>query len=245
MSVEKIGALDQTATEAIAMRAANGSGLHTGRPQAPFPPPADTAAGAPNLYDSLVLPLPPAAPAGLPSAQIAASYRLEAARELMEPLVAGRLPEALIRREAETLLRHLAETGAMARTRESPAERLPSRNGAHAHFDAKTRLAAVDDDGRPKLFDLYLTRVGPRQWEAAIFERDPSRASQTFPRPTPPLEACRLLFDPAAAAVLACVAQKIPAPATPVAQSGRGVLKLAAYGALLLFLMLLAARGAP
>jgi hypothetical protein len=149
MSVEKIGAIDQAATDAITMRPVNGGGPAQGRTPAPFPPPpAALSPGAPNPYDSLVLPLPQIAAAEVPSARISASYRLEAARELIDPLIDGRLPEALIRREAETLLRHMMVTGAIGQTEETPPERLPSRNGEDARFDARSRLAAVRTAGR-------------------------------------------------------------------------------------------------
>lgn len=243
MSVEKVGALNQSATDATTMRPVNGFGTGHGRTPAPFPPPtAPNVEGAPHLYDSLVLPLPDGAAADVPTSRISASYRTEAARELIEPLIDGRLPEPLIRREVETLLRRLADARRIDETDETAPERLPSRNAADAHFDVKGRLAPTEEDGKIRLFDLYLTRIGPRQWEAAVFERDPSRASQTFPRPTPPVETHRLLFDPTTGLVLACVAQKLPSPFTPDVAPGRGAGRAAAYAAFAVILALLVAR---
>jgi hypothetical protein len=242
MSVEKIAALTQATTDAATMRALNGPGVGHGRAPAPFPPPTAPATpeGAPNPFDSLALPFPTSTAADLPTSLIAASYRTEATRGALELLVEGRLPETLIRREVETLLRRLVATRERDEAEETTPERLPSHNAADSHFDVKSRLAATDEDGRLKLFDLYLTRIGPRQWEAAIFERDPSRASQTFPRPTPPVDVYRLLFDPTAAAVLACVAQKVPTPVAPTPP--RGGERRIAYAILAAALSLLVAR---
>lgn len=241
MSVEKVVALNQGATDATMMRAVNG----LGRAPVPFPPPeAMTAESAAHLYDSLALPLPTTAPT-VPSARINASYRTETARELVEALVGGRLPESLLRREVETLLRRFVETRDMDEWVETKPERLPSHNTPHAHFDVRSRLAATDEDGRLKLFDLYLTRIGPRQWEAAVFERDPSRASQSFPRPTPPVEVHRLLFDPTAAAVLACVAQNVPAPFAPTADRHGGAGRTIALTVLAMALSALILRIVP
>jgi len=244
MSVEKIAALNQATTDGATMRALNGSGVGHARAPAPFPPltPPATAEGAPNLFDSLALPFPTSTAADVPSSLIAASYRTEAARGSVEALVEGRLPETLIRREVESLLRRFVETRERDEPEETKPERLPSHNAAHAHFDFRSRLAATDDAGRLKLFDLYLTRIGPRQWEAAIFERDPSRASQTFPRPTPPVDVHRLLFDPTAAAVLACVAQRVPTPFAPAPTRPRVDGRRIAYTLLVVTLSLLVAR---
>ncbi len=245
MSVEKVVALNQGATDATMMRPVNGPGAGHGRAPAPFPPPdAATAESAAHLYDSLALPLPTTAP-NVPSSRINASYRTETSRELVETLVGGRLPDSLLRREVETILRRFVETRDMNDWVETKPERLPSHNAPNAHFDLRSRVAATDDDGRLKLFDLYLTRIGPRQWEAAVFERDPSRASQSFPRPTPPVEVHRLLFDPTAAAVLACVAQNVPAPFAPALDRPRGAGRTIAVAVLALALSSLILRIGP
>jgi len=247
MSVEKIVALNQATTDATTMRAVNTPASGHGRAPAPFPPPLaePVAEGAAHLFDSLPLPLPVGGTTEVPSSRISASYRSQAARGLVEPLVEGRLPEALIRREVETLLRRFADTRAIDDLEETPAERLPSRNAANAHFDVKGRISATEEDGRLKLFDLYLTRVGPRQWESTIFERDPSRASQTFPRPTPPVDVHRLLFDPTAATVLACVAQKVPVGFDPPTTAYRGSGRALVHLVLVVTLLLLIAGAAP
>ncbi|MGJ0508787.1 MAG: hypothetical protein ACR652_17000 [Methylocystis sp.] len=250
MSVEKIGALTQATTDATAMRAVNGFGPGHGQASPPFPPPADAPAGAPPLYGNLVLPLPKTGADGVPSSRISASYRTQAAQRMVESLSAGRLPEPLIRREVETLLRRLAGTREMTiarlieETGETAPERLPSRNSAEARFDFRSRLAATDDDGRLRLFDLYLTRIGPRQWEAAIFERDPSRAGLTFPRATPPLEAHRLLIDPTTGAVVACVALAVQTGASAAGHAAAfgAPLRSLASAALAAALFLLIAR---
>jgi hypothetical protein len=220
MSVEKIAPLGHAATDAAFMRPPGVAGAGRGPPPPAFSPPAATPAeGDAHLYDSLVLPLLDGAPGDdrlFPRELVTSSYLLEAARARIEPLVDGKLPDALLRREVETLLSRVAQARGVEIRRlieDTPATgpgRLPSRNGKDAQFSIRGRLAALGEDDRPKLFDLYLTRVGARQWEAAAFERDPSRAAHLFPRATPPEGAWRVLLDETSGLVLACVAQQIP-----------------------------------
>lgn len=257
MSVERIAPLAQATTDPTAMRIVSGPGAGPhGRATPPFPPTPQPVEGAPHLFDTLVLPLPEGAAAEerqFPSSLVNASYRTQAARGRIEQLVDGHLPAAVIRREVETLLRRVAaarEIGVaqlIEGTPETAPERLPSRNAEDAHFDFRGRLAAADEDGKLRLFDLYLTRASAGQWEAALFLRDPTRASQTFPRTAPALEVSRLVIDPATGLTLACVAQhfwrgvSLPAPLPAAA----GALQ---WTALLLFaaaLSLLVLRVAP
>jgi hypothetical protein len=243
MSVERIAPLGQAVTDAAFMRVVGGAGPDHGRSPPPaFPPPETPIEAAPHLYDSLVLPIPEGAGSDdprLPSSLVNHFYRTQAARAQIEPLVDGLLPDALLRREVETLLRRQAEarrldvTRLIEKSRETPEGRLPSRNVKDARFTFRGRLAAADDEGRLKLFDLYLTRTGPRQWEAAVFDRDPSRAGQVFPRVTPPVETRRLLIDPATGLVMACVAQQMGASGFETA--ARAALFPAAAGRALLF----------
>lgn len=222
MSVERITPLGQAATDAPFMRAVPGAGhprSSSAFPQPPAPPTPPEA--APHLYDSLALPLHDGAAADerlFPTALVRHFYKIEAARAQIEPLVDGALPEAVLRRDVETLLREAAAARGVdvarliAQAAETPPERLPSRNLKGARYSFRGRLAAAGEDERLRRFDLYLTRIGARQWEAAVFERDPSRAGQIFPRAAPLLEAHRLVIDQATGVVLACVAQHIPTP---------------------------------
>lgn len=249
MSIDSVPPLDPATTDKIAMRPVSGRGGSHVRAPPPFPATAGATEGAPHPYDSLALPLPESA-ADAPTMRAGAPYYMEAVRGPIETLVAGRLPEALIRREVVTLMRRVAaaremDVAQLIESAEATApERLPSVNADDAHFTFKGRLSATDEDGKLKLFDLYLTRIGARQWEAATFERDPSRASQIFPRPMPPVDVHRLLVDPATGLVLACVAQAAPAAREPSKRGGSagGAMGKVLYAALAVAAALLVAR---
>jgi len=222
MSVERIAPLGQTATElSTTTRPMSGQGADYGRATIAPPAPREmavTAEGPAHPYDSLALPLPDPTPsAGGPTrAQVDALYRAAATSAATILLVGGRIPAEALRRAVETLLGDLAEARDVpmrelidgATTTEE--ERLPSHNGATAAFAFRGRVAAAEPDGKLRPLDLYLTRIGPREWEAAAYERTPALAASLFPRPTPLVDLHRLAIDPDAGRVRACVPWALP-----------------------------------
>lgn len=217
MSVERIAPLGQTATElSTTMRPAAGHGsgaLRTTSAQPPAPTPAAAAEGPANPYDSLALPLPgPITETGGPTrAQVSALYHAAAASGATILLVEGRIPATALGQAVETLLGDLAEArGARVselidRASTTEQARLPSLNRETAEFAFKGRLMASDADGKLRPLDLYLTRIGPREWEAAAYERTPALAANLFPRPAPLVDLHHLAIDPEAGRVRACI----------------------------------------
>jgi hypothetical protein len=223
MSVERIAPLGQTTTDAPTMRPVTAPAFDPGRaPRAAFPL-ATPMDGQSHLFDSLVLPLPEMAQDTPSAAQIRALYREEAASGAMIAMVDGRLPVTALRNAVESLLFDLAgSSGVSAADLIAQAEKtapghLPSRNGEKAHFNFRARLAAFDANGRLRLLDLYLARIGVRQWEAAAYDRTPARAANLFPRPTPLVDLHRLVIDPDSGSVRACIPWETTR-AAPVAQ---------------------------
>jgi hypothetical protein len=214
MSVERIAPLGQTTTEPLTLRPVAATPFDP-RPSARAAP-AALPEGPSHLYDSLALPLPDMTASAPATARGSALYREEAASGTMIAMVDGRLPVAALRHVVETLLADLArskgvETAKLvAQAEKTDNAHLPSHNGEKARFAFKSRLAAFDSDGRLRLLDLYLTRIGARQWEAATYERTPARAANVFPRPTPLVDLHRLVIDPDLGLLRACIPWEAP-----------------------------------
>lgn len=219
MSVDKIAPLSQTSIDALAARA-NSPAAPTPSvspfPARPAPAPAPEAGTHGNFFESLTLPLPSAAPrSGTQIATPAASYAREAAGMEIPALVDGRLPQQVLTRAIATLLRDAANARETTvpriidETDVTKGPRLPSRNGLDAEYALRASLFARDEGDEPAPIDLYLTRVGARQWEAAVYRRDESSADPGFPYTTATINVERLVIDPSNGHILACVAQQI------------------------------------
>jgi hypothetical protein len=243
MSVEKISPLARTSVEASAPRI---GGASVAAPAAASVPPsaAPPALESPShLFDSLALPLAALAAEASQSADstfVRASYARETSRPNIAALVAGGLPEEVIRREVQALLQIAADrrdvtvARLISKTPAAAEDRLPSRNAPRAEFSLETRVLARDEAGEPRQFDLFLTRAGPRQWEVAVFRHDATRERPDFPYPAPPIDVYRMVIDPGAGMILACVAQNI-APrqfdvrSTSQVQALEGALRMGAF----------------
>jgi hypothetical protein len=219
MSVEKVSPLGRASIEPSAR--ANGPVS-----VAPALRPILASAGAPSpragesptqFFDSLALPLPVATgnESGVAASFVQASYAREAARPGLAILIDGRLPEAAIHREVLSSLRLSAQERGQSLGRFIAGvdavddARLPAHNGAQAEYSLRARLPARDETGEIRLFDLFLTRAGPRDWEVAVFRRAESGEFPGFPLPGPPTDVYRLDLDAGAGQILACVAQQI------------------------------------
>jgi hypothetical protein len=189
-------------------------------------PRAAPARGPTVSYDGLSLPLPAAALLGGAASRgsaldlrpsILAAYGLREGAEMpLIRLVGQRLPPQAVIREAVAALREgAAEKGASLTRYLQSIERvatddLPSRNGEDATYALRGSLAAEAENGEPRVYDLYLTRVDARHWEAAVFNRQDAAPPGGFPYAAPPISVDRLTIDPTSGQVLASVACHIP-----------------------------------
>ena len=73
---------------------------------------------------------------------------------------------------------------------------LPSANSASATPGDKTSLIAYDNLGNKVTLDVYMTKTGDNQWEAAVFDAAGAGAAG-FPYSAGPLATTSLQFDPA------------------------------------------------
>lgn len=220
MSVEKIAPLGQTTTDLLTtLKPVTGAPFDPRRaPGGLFAQPTAAAEGPLHLYDSLALPLPDTThEAGSETAaRVSALYREAAASGATIALSAGRLPVPALRHAVEKLLTDLAETRRtsvaklLAEAEETEPMRLPSRNDETAQFTFRSRLATSDADGKLRPLDLYLTRIGGHEWEAAAYERTPARAAGLFPRPAPLVDLHRLVIDPDSGLVRVCIPWRMP-----------------------------------
>jgi hypothetical protein len=223
MTVEKILPLPHLTTDPQVARV---SGRGAGRSPRGFRSfsPGPGAASAPpdgpaHLFDDLVLPLPESLGGPTVPDRIArASYAQTSGRRRFATIVDGRLPEQALRREVESMLRNAAETRGLslrrllAEARPTPRDRLPSSNLPGASYLLKTRVPAYDEDGSPRLFDLYLSRLTAVHWEATLYRRDPKDVNPDFPYSEPPADARLVLIDPLVGRVAASVAAKLGQP---------------------------------
>jgi hypothetical protein len=256
MSVEKIAPLGQTATElSTTLRPAAGHGFGHSRATTVPPSAAAPVDGPAHLYDSLALPLPGPAPetGGPTRARVSALYHAAATSGATILLVEGRIPAEALRHAVETLLDNLAEARGVPVSKLidqatiTEQARLPSLNDARAEFAFKGRLVASDPDGKLRPLDLYLTRIGPREWEASAYERTPALAANLFPRPTALVDLHHLAIDPDAGRVRACLQWAPPQTASADGRPARidvaPYLRLTAGVACGVTLLALLARG--
>lgn len=219
MSVERIAPVRQESLDGSTGRVGVFSAHSAAQNAAPFSPaafPTPAAEGLGALFDSLSLPLPSITP-GAGDALISprAPYAKEAAELELALLSAGRLPSQAVVAKAAAMLRAAAAErdatieAVIDRTAVVEIERTPSRNRPSAQSAFRESFAARDENGDIEKFDLHLTRVGARQWEAVVFRCDETAAAFEFPYPTPPISVDRLVIDPSNGLILACVAQQI------------------------------------
>ncbi len=215
MSVEKISALPQAPIDALQSRAAPPPRVGAAAPPAAQLNEEATSSAVNAFFDSLALPLPEAGPSTTPAQALLgeSSYSREALQAHLGELVAGRLSTETIMRETGSLLHRAAAERDLPITRlidgiaPAPREKLPSTNAPDARFSLQTPLLARDENGEIQSFDLYLTRAGARQWEVAIFHHDDSAGG--FPFAASPINIERLVIDPAAGQILACVTMQL------------------------------------
>lgn len=170
----------------------------------------------PAGYRNLALPVE-AAGADLPSegaragsSPLMAAYGPgEAALAALPRLVGNRPGVQAVLREAQAALKAQAEARG-----ETPAEfldaapiiasaKLPSRNAPDAEATLRASLLARDGERDTAALDIYLAKTGPSSFEAVTYDRDFAAPAGGFPYAAAPLSQDRILFDPAAEAILA------------------------------------------
>ena len=77
-----------------------------------------------------------------------------------------------------------------------PPANLPSANTLGATFTAKTSMVAYGNLGEEVMLDIYMSKTGTGQWEAAVFDRAQA-GTNGFPYASGPISTSTLTFDPA------------------------------------------------
>lgn len=89
---------------------------------------------------------------------------------------------------------------------------LPSANAATAEFAAKSSLVTFDNLGNEVLVDIYFARVGPSDWEVAIYETAGATPGSGFPYASPALDVQAMPFDPLNGALAGPVVSSFTVP---------------------------------
>ncbi len=77
-----------------------------------------------------------------------------------------------------------------------PAGSLASDNAATSTYTEKTSLVTYDNLGGQRTLDIYLTKLAPNSWEAAIYDHADAPVAGGFPYANAPLAVQSLAFDP-------------------------------------------------